>query len=154
MIAPGVAPESQALIILITPPTGRTSSEHSDVLCKSILPLHDAIHAVTVRIADIQLARRRAEAAEEDPYISSFFERIKQTCDAMTREASAAASALDSLAGTALQLDSYALDMLRSLSTRVEREAEEERRKAGFVTITKAEHDRLLGAITPHSTVG
>jgi len=136
--------ETQALLAAIVPDEGKISTAHTDALYEQTAPIHDALEHVRAKIAEVQRLRRKADATEEDEYGYSFFERIKQTCDAAERISRETLNAVDALRDVCFQLDSYALDMARSIEGRDARLADAAKRTAGVVMLSKDEHEHLL----------
>jgi hypothetical protein len=124
-MTPPLTKETQALLALILPPTGVKTTPSTDALYAAVQPLHALIHQVATRIADVQQARRLADAAETADYAYAFFNRIKNVLEGMDRELKAAEHAIDALTESSFQLDGYALAMQESLDTHDARRAAE-----------------------------
>jgi hypothetical protein len=116
---------SQALLAAITPDPGKVSTAHTDSLYVQTEAIHDALELVRVKMATVQSLRRKADAVEEDDTVYSFFECIKQTCDAADRIAREALNAVDALRDVCFQLDTYGSTMRDSIDGRAAREARE-----------------------------
>lgn len=140
---PNVTHETLALLDAIRPPDGKDSSGHTDDLYEMVEPLHATIDAALERVRDVEKLLRKADGAENNAEGYVFFERVRQTCDALTRQARDAANAIRSLTDTAFQLDRYGREMFDSLASHDARKAAGAKRAGEFVTISKAELDHL-----------
>lgn len=116
-----ITPTTQTLLDLIHPGEGRESSQHTDAVYESLIPLHDLTATVLERVGKIERAIRVMEASEAPEYEWCFGNQLRQTCSALKRELDAAARALDSAGDYSLQLDRYASEMKKSLITREDR---------------------------------
>lgn len=132
-----------ALLELIHPPEGATTTPHTDDLYAALEPLHDILTKQITRVAEIQRVRLAMNASDAPDYEFFADERVKQTCDALTRELRAGMDALDRAANTAFQLDQVAIEMRASITSREQRQADADRTKAGLVTLSKDEYDHL-----------
>lgn len=128
-----ICDHSAKLLGAITPADGTTSTPQTDALYQALQPLHDALEGVAQRLAEVQRIRRAAEMVEEDPTMTAFFERIKQTCDAIQRLGVDAGHALDRLTDASWQLDQYAVQIRDAMAAKKAKPAAE------FVTLSAGE---------------
>lgn len=145
MSKPPIAPETQALLDLILPPTGSDTTEDTDKLYALVQPLHEALAAAELRIMQVLQAVRKADAAEDNAYAYAFFEQIKQSVQALDREIKSAANNIDAATLSAWQLDRYARSMDVSLESHLERKAAQHDNR---VILSKEEHAHLVERAT------
>src|ERR1041385_7709644 len=116
-MTPLLTKETQALLADILPPAGMKTTPATDPLYAAVQPLQDMIHMTALRIANLQAARRAADAAETEPAAYAFFNRIKALLSGMERELKTMENAMDALTEASFNLDEYALAMQQSLAT-------------------------------------
>jgi len=102
---------SAALFALITPNSGEITRAETDGLYAATIPIHDAIAVFLAHVAEIQNARRLADAVEDDAHVFIHFEKIKQTADAAETLGREVLNGIDRLRDAAFQLDHYAAEI-------------------------------------------
>lgn len=112
---PTIAPETQALLDAVVPPDGALTSPSTETMYTLVQPIHDVVSVAHARISAVEILRRKADAAENDPNVFALFERIKQTNSAILRIATEASDALDRLTDAMLQLDDVGNQTKRSV---------------------------------------
>ncbi len=141
---PPITPETTALLALLVPPTGATTTAHTDALYAMAAPLHEVLQHVQDKFRAVDRAIRLANGTENQEYAYAFFERLRQTVLAGEAQVKDALAAVDALADTCFQFDRYALEMDHSLDTYEERT----KPRAPTVTLSAAEHAHLVARAT------
>src|ERR1044072_7830807 len=116
-MTPLLTKERRALFGSMPPPAGIKTAPATDALYAAVQPLQNMIHTTALRIANLQAARRAADAAETEPDAYAFFNRIKAVRGGMERELKIVENAVDALTEASFNLDEYALAMQQSLAT-------------------------------------
>ncbi len=114
---PALTKETETLLASILPPKGAITTPATDALYAAVAPINAMIHATVTRIAEVQAARRAADACETEPAAYAFFNRIKAVLGGMEREVKIIENAADALTEASFNLDTYALAMQGSLAT-------------------------------------
>lgn len=133
-------PESLAVLALLLPAAGATTTPHTESLYEAIDAARTIVAAVRARVAQVDDALHAADRAEADPRIFHWFERFKQNCDGIDRDAKAALTLLKTVTDTSYQMDRYALEWQAAMASHDDRAAAT---AARVVLLTVEEHAHL-----------
>lgn len=145
MPLPPLTKETLELLDAISPPHGKTTTAHTDSVYEAIEPIHGMLEGIRDTLANIDRLRRAADRTEEGDYAYAFFERIKQTVDAASRQSRDTLAHLDQLTDTLFQMDRYGIEMRASLETHLDRAATHADAAARRVVISRSEYEKLQG---------
>lgn len=138
-----MTPESEALLNALVPAEGAVSTDHTDAVYDLLVPLHDILAKTESHLTALDSLRIAADRAETDPKVYGWFERFKQSIDAGRRLNADAKRSVEAISDLCFQLDNYALEMRRTLTTKFEAAEKSQR-----VTMLKTEADALRASAT------